>query len=121
MQKRRVIGNSPTSKRLSSSHTIMPCHLKMSLAVTGAINKLLKISIQMLGLSEYSKQQKKQADSKVWRKLLLLNYGCTLIDFDDHKTLLIYLLIKLLSVSEMYLEAKARAPLKGLKIQYPLC
>ena len=49
-----------------------------------------------------------------------LNQSWPLIDLDDTKTLLICLLIKLLSVLEMYLEPKAKALLKGLRIPYPV-
>ena len=48
----------------------------------------------------------------------MLNQGWSLIDFDDTKTLLICLLIKLLSVSEVYLEPKTKASLEGVEIQY---
>ena len=51
-----LTGDSILVKGLSSGPTIMTCQLKMSLAVTEAINKQLEISIQMLGLSEYNKQ-----------------------------------------------------------------
>ena len=46
--------------------------------------------------------------------------GWSLIDFDDTKTLIICLLIKLLSVWEMYLEPKTKASLKEPEIQYPV-
>ena len=45
--------------------------------------------------------------------------GWSLIDFDDTKTLFICLLIKLFSVSEMYLIPKAKTSLRMLKIQHP--
>ena len=51
---------------------------------------------------------------------VLLNKGWSLIDFDDTKTLLICLLIKLLSVLEVCLEPKAKASLKGLRISYQM-
>ena len=50
----------------------------------------------------------------------LLNQGWSLIDFDDTKTFLICLLIKLLNVSEVYLEPKAKTSLKELEIQNPI-
>ena len=46
---------------------------------------------------------------------MVLNQGWSLIDFDDTKTLLIRLLIKLLSISEVYLEPKTKASFKGLR------
>ena len=48
----------------------------------------------------------------------LLKQSWSLIDFDDTKTLVICLLIKLLSVSEVYLEPKVKASLKAHTIQY---
>ena len=42
-----------------------------------------------------------------------------LFDFDDTKTLLLWFLIKLLSVSEMNLTPKAKVSLRMLKIQHP--
>ena len=47
-----------------------------------------------------------------------MNQGWSLIDFDDTKTLIICLLIKLLSVSDVYLEPKTKTSLKGLRIPY---
>ena len=42
-----------------------------------------------------------------------------LFDFDDTKTLLLWFLIKLLSVSEMNLTPKAKVSLRMQKIQHP--
>ena len=53
------------------------------------------------------------------KKGRLLNQGWFFIDFDDTKTLLIYLLIMLFSVSEMYLIPKAKTSFRVLKIQHP--
>ena len=48
----------------------------------------------------------------------MLKQGWSLIDFDDTKTLIICLLIKLLSVSKVYLEPKAIALVKGPRMPY---
>ena len=50
--------------------------------------------------------------------MMVLKQGWSLIDFDDTKTLLIYLLIMLLSVLEMYLIPEAKNSLRILKIQH---
>ena len=43
-----------------------------------------------------------------------------LIDFDDTKTLLLWFLIKSLSISEIILTPKAKASLSALQIQHPV-
>ena len=42
-----------------------------------------------------------------------------LFDFDDTKTLLLCILIKLFSISEINLTPKVKVPLRMLKIQHP--